>query len=586
MMELQGIDHSDDVDNSSADDTMYCSPCEKGGGHIAANSFCDNCDEYLCLSCVKVHRNMKVTQDHVVLSGDSMPYFHSPNKADGKKGLTGCTEQCPSHSNEIIKFFCSEHDSLNCRDCIVVGHQTCKIDYIPDIAEGFRQGKDFESLNTNIAKVDRDLENCDKLIETCLKTIEEEVAEELKQIREHRAEVVAYFDKREKELLAKVNDIKKINDENVQYFKKKCQVAKDQMNAIKSSLESHENNISQLFVVAKQSKRQLEEIRTTLDDINTNMSIQTSKFVKDHETTDLMMSLTALGTIEENKKMPLQKPTKKGFPFKKDSSAEILARQGKMFTPSWHSGITFLSDDKILVVDCGYGCSSVRLLNTKSNKVECQLKLAYFPWESCLVTPTKAAVTLPRQATIQFIEINGDELTIQGELKLDGDCRGVDYHDNMLYVCFKNAKKIEAMSLAGRIIHKVDNKSVGNYLFMGPLNVRIMKENSPCLFVVDRDSHTVVKFSLKLDVLAKYEDPILKFPHGLDVVGNGELAVCGRDTNNIVLLDTEAGTMETLLGTIDGLDKPLSVCFSRSQLKMFVGSQVNNHIKIFTFKAV
>ncbi|XP_052799163.1 transcription intermediary factor 1-beta-like [Mya arenaria] len=413
MMELQGIDHSDDVDNSSADDTMYCSPCEKGGGHIAANSFCNNCDEYLCLSCVKVHRNMKVTQDHVVLSGDSMPYFHSPNKADGKKGLTGCTEQCPSHSNEVIKFFCSEHDSLNCRDCIVVGHQTCKIDYIPDIAEGFRQGKDFESLNINIAKVDRDLENCDKLIETCLKTIEEEVAEELKQIREHRAEVVAYFDKREKELLAKVNDIKKINDENVQYFKKKCQVAKDQMNAIKSSLESHENNISQLFVVAKQSKRQLEEIRTTLDDINTNLSIQTSKFVKDHETTDLMKSLTALGTIEENKKMPLQKPTKKGFPFKKVSSAEILAR----------------------------------------------------------------------------------------------------------------------------------------------------------------DSHTVVKFSLKLDVLAKYEDPILKFPHGLDVVGNGELAVCGRDTNNIVLLDTEAGTMETLLGTIDGLDKPLSVCFSRSQLKMFVGSQ-------------
>ncbi|XP_052799164.1 tripartite motif-containing protein 66-like [Mya arenaria] len=335
MMELQGIDHSDDVDNSSADDTIYCSPCEKGDGS---------------------HTNMKVTQDHVVLSGDSMPYFHSPK--DGKKELTGCTEQCPSHSNEVIKFFCSKHDSLNCRDCIVVGHQTCKIDYIPDIAEGFRLGKDFESLNTNIAKVDRDLENCDKLIETCLKTIEEEVAEELEQIRAHREELVAYFDKREKELLAKVNDIKKINDENVQSFKKRCQVAKYKMNAIKTSLESHENNVNQLFIVAKQSKRQLEEIRTTLDDMNTNLSMQTSKFVKDHETTNLMKSLTALGTIEENKKMPLQKPTNKGFPFKKASSAEILVRQGKMFTPSWLSGITFLSDDKILVADCGYGSSS------------------------------------------------------------------------------------------------------------------------------------------------------------------------------------------------------------------------------------
>ncbi|WAR02160.1 hypothetical protein MAR_008718, partial [Mya arenaria] len=347
------------------------------------------------------------------------------------------------------------------------------------------------------------------------------------------------------------------------------------MNAIKSSLESHENNINQLFVVAKQSKRQLEEIRTTLDDINTNMSIQTSKFAKDHETTDLMKSLTALGTIKETKKMPLQKQTMKGFPFRKASSAEIVAWSSKdsAFHPCWVSGLKILSEDNILIADYGFGSYSLKILDTKRNRTVSQLQMDSYPWQLCLVTPTKAAVTLPRKATIQFVEINGDALTIQGEIKLDGDCRGVDYHDKKLYVCFKNAKKIEAMSLEGRMIHKIDNKSVGIELFMGPLDVRIMKEKSPCVFVVDRESHTVFKLSLTLGVLAQYQDPILKWPHGLDVIGNGELAVCGRDTNNIVLLDTAASTMKTLLGANDGLDKPISVCFLRSQQKMFVGSK-------------
>ncbi|WAR02099.1 TRI33-like protein [Mya arenaria] len=575
-MALQGIDHTYNVENSSADATIYCSPCEKGGGSVPANGFCNNCKEHLCLSCLKVHQ-----QDHVVVSDNGMPSFYSSIRTDGKKRLTGLTEHCPNHSNEVIKFFCSKHDSLSCRYCIADDHNSCKTDNIPNIAKDFVQGKGFERLNTNIAKVDRDLKKCGKLIETCLKTVDEEVTEELDQIRALREELVAFLDMREKELLAKVNDIKKSNDENIRSFKKKCQVAKDKMNAIKSSLESHENNINQLFIVAKQSKRQLEKIETTLDDINSNMSMLTSNFVGDYAT-------TALGTIKETKRMPLQKQTMKGFPFRKASSAEIVAwsSQDSAFYPCWVSGLKILSEDNILIADYGFGSCSVKILDTKRNRTVSQLQMDSYPWQLCLVTPTKAAVTLPRKATIQFVEINGDALAIQGEIKLDGDCRGVDYHDKKLYVCFKNAKKIEAMSLEGSMIHKIDNKSVGNELFMGPLNVRIVKEKSPCVFVVDRESHTVIKLSLALGVLAKYQDPILKCPHGLDLIGNGDIAVCGRDTNNIVLIDTAAGTMKTLLGANDGLEKPISVCFLRSQQKMFVGSKKGNYVKIFTFERI
>ena len=114
----------------------------------------------------------------------------------------------------------------------------------------------------------------------------------------------------------------------------------------------------------------------------------------------------------------------------------------------------------------------------------------------------------------------------------------------------------------------------------------VQKENEPSVFVVDRDSNTVVRLSLTLDLVATYQDPILKVPQGLDVICDSQVAICGRESNNIVLLDVETGKMTTLLDAKDGLTKPISVRFSGIQKRMFIGSKGSNYIKTYTFVAL
>ena len=111
---------------------VLCQPCSDDGESVEADGFCQNCQEYLCGTCIKHHRKVILSKHHTILDKANMPTNVAPQ---GIKQL--CTETCHQHKLELIKYYCKDHDVVGCRNCMVIDHKTCEVDFIPDIAEEF-----------------------------------------------------------------------------------------------------------------------------------------------------------------------------------------------------------------------------------------------------------------------------------------------------------------------------------------------------------------------------------------------------------------------------------------------------------------
>ncbi|XP_016161109.1 PREDICTED: transcription intermediary factor 1-beta, partial [Ficedula albicollis] len=93
------------LQDSGASSGQSCTSCED---NAAATSFCLECAEPLCDTCVEAHQRVRYTRDHTV-------------RALGVPGP--CPGPCPAHPSEPLALFCSACDALTCRACHLGSHR-------------------------------------------------------------------------------------------------------------------------------------------------------------------------------------------------------------------------------------------------------------------------------------------------------------------------------------------------------------------------------------------------------------------------------------------------------------------------------
>ncbi|KAM8927937.1 transcription intermediary factor 1-beta [Pelodytes ibericus] len=101
-----------------------CTSCED---NAVANSYCIECTEWLCETCVEAHQRVKYTKDHTVkVTGGS------------KKENEGAV-YCPLHKHEPLMLFCDTCDTLTCRDCQLQGHKDHQYQFLEDAVKNQRK---------------------------------------------------------------------------------------------------------------------------------------------------------------------------------------------------------------------------------------------------------------------------------------------------------------------------------------------------------------------------------------------------------------------------------------------------------------
>lgn len=110
---------------------IKCSSCSDDA---IAVSFCIDCSEYICDSCVQAHQRLKITKDHTIKSKEE-GYTDNQNGASSANSTLHCTV----HTHEKLSLFCENCDKLTCRDCQLIEHRDHKYKFTHEIASDTRK---------------------------------------------------------------------------------------------------------------------------------------------------------------------------------------------------------------------------------------------------------------------------------------------------------------------------------------------------------------------------------------------------------------------------------------------------------------
>ncbi|NXV83456.1 TIF1B factor, partial [Atlantisia rogersi] len=109
---------------TSQGSTQCCTSCED---NAPATSYCVECSEPLCETCVEAHQRVKYTKDHTV------------RPTDTSKAKEQHTVYCSVHTQEPLVLFCNTCDTLTCRDCQLNTHKDHQYQFLEDAVKNQRK---------------------------------------------------------------------------------------------------------------------------------------------------------------------------------------------------------------------------------------------------------------------------------------------------------------------------------------------------------------------------------------------------------------------------------------------------------------
>ncbi|XP_052782001.1 uncharacterized protein LOC128218383 [Mya arenaria] len=559
----------------SSHDHTFCQPCAEDGKIILPEAFCPVCKEFLCSPCARVHRNMKLTKSHALQDKSTMPsslYTESDDET--------FTETCQHHAKEFTKYKCTNHEALLCGECLAdKTHRSCNIEKISQLAKRYREGTEYNSLKTGLAQMVNDISKLSHDIHTDMKTVNDESIANINELRKFRNEINLYLDKREKELLEEIEQTKEKSQSLLSELKLNCQDIQAATEKLKVELQAMEVNNNQLFISGTRAIKELFGLQSALKDIR-ERKVPYFKFNRDPATEQLLASCTAIGRVDQTESDFADHQKQSQGRALNQCRADLSQSQfSKLFDipvktaadpiKCGLTSVALLSGERLLLAD--FINSSVKLVDTTTNKMVSQVKLPGDPQDLCLLPGDRAAVALPNKKKIQFVSTRGN-VTLQEVVNVDGRCYGIDFCDDNLIVSFSRPGKVVMIDIKGKVKKSVDKDSSGKPLFLYPEYLTVTRESQtpPVIYVTDMGTNTVTKLSISLEVLQTYKDPILKSPRGLTAVGDNQLLVCGWDSNTILLVDTLTGKITQLLGKEEGIENPQSVAYCSLRKMLFV----------------
>ncbi|XP_013913312.1 PREDICTED: transcription intermediary factor 1-beta isoform X2 [Thamnophis sirtalis] len=137
------------------DANQCCTSCED---NAPATSFCVECQEPLCETCVEAHQRVKYTKDHTVRSTGS-----SKSQAREK------TIYCSVHKLEPLVLFCDTCDTLTCRDCQLNAHKDHQYQFLDDAVKN--QRKMLASLVKRLGDKNANLQKSTKEVRTSIRQV-------------------------------------------------------------------------------------------------------------------------------------------------------------------------------------------------------------------------------------------------------------------------------------------------------------------------------------------------------------------------------------------------------------------------------
>ncbi|XP_045176389.2 transcription intermediary factor 1-alpha-like [Mercenaria mercenaria] len=393
-------DIQDSASLSSAEDFDNCfEPCLTIGQHVEAHGFCVECQEYLCRNCFECHKRTKASRNHQLLDKDNL-VKHVVTGKDSEE----CTEKCSVHSREIIKFFCQTHEALGCNDCIILGHRTCKVDYIPDKCAGIGDSEKYRDIMGKLNEKMKDAEDIMKKAKVRDKEIDNCHAGIIKEILNFRKEINERLDQLQQDIL-KDADKKKFKDKKViEKVLDEIASISTEIKKLQSSLQASKNarQDGQLYIYIKRAECKLKSDEVKTADEHLAKSDMQYSFERNTDLENILSKDDTFGKLNLSPSLvvPMKKKIyKEKYTLTHKEDIDISTKSDKCLCVI--RGCAVLSSNKLVLADSN---NKKLLIVDIYNKAVIEEKgLDSEPWDITAVSRDHFVVTLPDERAVYLM---------------------------------------------------------------------------------------------------------------------------------------------------------------------------------------
>ena len=557
--------------------TIACDPCAYDHISKKAATYCHECAEYLCEGCKTAHGIVKLTRSHKLLSGELMP----PKRSAGKMQVLD-TILCSCIKHEV-SIYCKEHCSLVCVNCKTLHHRRCKTSDIDEEIPSFNVDytkttiDNFNALNKNISTLqesrESDLSTLSMGAENC--------RDRVKQFRE---ELIAKLDSMEAKSLS---DISILETQEQVPIVQQVNICKSAMNRLDDDnrnlqLAIERADTRSIFMCNIQLSQAVTSLTTIIEEI-------TKEVYQPHIYFECNPAISFagdqdLGTVKcHTSRIPQQK----GFDKMSGTAHNKINIELQSDTyEAFISGSTFLTSGELVL--CDHNNNKLKLLD-KSLQMKESIDVPAKPWDVAPVNQHQVIVTFPYNKYIQFIQVT-PSLALGHKVDLGMQCRGVAVSRESIYIssAVSGQCKIGIYDITGKQKLMIGPYSCndGKLMFKGPYYIDVLNDEKIFVSDVDVKSSTSTVYCLESNgnVLYSISNPSFKRCQGISVDENENLLVCDWTSYKVFLITRDGKEVREFLTKKDGLYKPYTTSFRRSDGTLVVTCRDHNDILVFTSK--
>jgi len=279
----------------SIEEAHVCQLCIEGGDGIAAETYCRVCKEFLCSTCSNVHRRSKASRSHELIDKDDV----------GTETPEQCKEReyCEEHPKELLKYFCKEHKSLHCGDCIVLKKHLCDMLKISDVANGYKSSDGYKQLqtwnNSRIVSARQIQENINKM------TVNTKQAEKLSKevVMMHRDKMIKELNERAGELTAQITSESLHVQSSLIKLGHICENVESDARELAITLEENANNDVLLFITSHRSHKSEDDLcslpKTLVDVEDECKQVPAYEFEVNYTIEEVLRSTSCIGLYRQ-----------------------------------------------------------------------------------------------------------------------------------------------------------------------------------------------------------------------------------------------------------------------------------------------
>ncbi|VDI36578.1 Hypothetical predicted protein [Mytilus galloprovincialis] len=548
-------------------DVINCDPCAYEDNITYAQKWCTTCEEGYCADCEKVHRSLKMSRNHNLIT-----------MSDYRKNKNVSVSQTCEEHNKRYDLYCSLHDIALCIDC-VDQHKTCsKLLSLDKAVENSKQSTALADLED---KINGALHNVIKFLkEEKLNEEQFETHENLikKNIKETRNNLNTHLDFLENQMIINLTEqttaSKATHCSNLdQWFlvdqKQKIETMKKMASDARVFLGTREINkmvsAEIKFIKTKMTDAKHFGITMTIDPTITSLldctnlfgtiSVIERKSELQFKDPKLDQAQSHISDPAKGSKSVIGLQLKHKFKLKKERRSSILSC---LILPNGHM---------LIVNTHGKGC--IMEFNDQGQYLR-NIPCSDNPFYITRIDSDSFAATHISSRNISIINLYSPDVI---KIPVEHDCRGISYQDGKLYVVLTGGKGIVVLDLSGKVLNRI-KYDTGNTWVIETTKNRIYTNG---LDVIEC-------FSLTGKGIWWHYENNMKGPAGIAVYNENEVFVACKNSYNLLTIKQfgQKGKSKCFLSLRDGLEMPRAIYYDRDRKELLVCNEYDGIAAMYT----